>query len=222
MIRRTRPILFVLGPAGSGKSTLGRSLATAGFQHVELDRPPDEAGADRAAAALRPGLEVLAGSAKVGPLVVALESMDGRDASRGSVVTFNCVATLAPRHVAAIERAGIEIVVLYGTGAECIDGYLARERASGRAVPPTHWIEHNARSYAQLSLPHHAPHRVLSYRGGAFVGAEVLVRTVASHLARRNPQWRAIGETVGGDRDDQGGAVRRVHLARRPDSVPRR
>ena len=85
-----------------------------------------------------------------------------------------------------------------------------------------HRIEHNAQSYVQLSLPHYAPHRVPSYRGGAFVRAEALVRAVASHLARRNPQWRAIGEAAGGDRDGQGVAVRRVHLVMRPGSVPRR
>jgi len=44
------------------------------------------------------------------------------------------LATLTPRHVGAIERAGIDVVVLYGSGAECVDGFLARERALGRGV----------------------------------------------------------------------------------------
>lgn len=192
MIRRTRPILFVLGPAGSGKSTLGRSLAASGFLHFELDQASDEPRTPRPPAAVSGGLAVLARTARVGPLVLALESLEGRHASRGTVLTFDCVATLAPRHVAAIERAGIDIVVLYATGVECLEGYLARERAAGRVVPPAHWVEHNARSYAQFSLPHHRAHRVPSYENGAFVGAEALVATVASHLQRRNPRWRPL------------------------------
>jgi hypothetical protein len=192
MIRRTRPILLVLGPAGSGKTTLGRSLAARGLQHLDLDTPPGRVGPDDAPDALREGIATLFQRARVGPLALAIESMDGHRERRGTVVTFSSVETLPPRHAAAVERAGFDLVVLYGTGADVLDGYLARERAAGRAAPPDHWIAHNAASYAQFSAPHHAPHRVTTYRDGRFVGADGLVAAVTSHLARRNPQWSGL------------------------------
>lgn len=192
MIRRTRPILLVLGPAGSGKTTLGRSLAARGFQHLDVDTPPDRVRPGAAMDAVHEGIDVLSRRARVGPLALAIESMDGHRERRGTVVTFSCVATLPPRHAAAVERAGFDLVVLYGNGADILDGYLARERAAGRVAPPDHWIAHNAASYAQFSAPHHAPHRVTTYRDGRFVGADEVVAAVTSHLARRNPQWKGL------------------------------
>ena len=222
MIRRTHPILFVLGPSGSGKTTLGRSLASRGLLHVDLDESQAGAGAQRAMAELRTGLEALTERARIGPLVLALESMDGRDGKRGTVLTFNSVATLDPRHVGAIERAGIDIVVLYASGAECLDGFLARELASRRVVPPVHWARHNAHSYAQFSLPHHAPHRVVTYRDGRFIGADRLVAAVASHLAGRNPQWRALAGAPGAVRGERADAVPHAGVGGKPAAVRRR
>ena len=126
MIRRARPILLVLGPAASGKSTLGHALAARGFHHVELDPWPERARPEPVADAMRAGLDALAERTRVGPLVLAIESLEGHRASRGTVITFNAVATLPPRHAAAVERAGMDLVVLYASGAELLDGYLAR------------------------------------------------------------------------------------------------
>ena len=188
MIRRTRPILFVLGPSGSGKSTLGVALAARGFLHVELDAPTLTATAE----GLKPGLEILAGSARIGPLVVALESRREGPSPVGIVVTFDSRMTLSPRQHAAVVRAGIDLVVLYGTGAACLDGAVERERSRGNVMPPARWIEHNARSYAELSLPHLAPHRVDAFQRERFVGADLLTRRAAASLAERNPQWLAL------------------------------
>lgn len=199
MIRRARPILLVLGPAASGKSTLGHALAARGFHHIELDPWPERARPEPVADAMRAGLDALAERTRVGPLVLAIESLEGHRASRGTVITFNAVATLPPRHAAAVERAGMDLVVLYASGAELLDGYLARERAKGRAAPPDHWIAHNAHSYAQFSAPHHAPHRVTTYRDGRFLGADGLVDAVASRLAARNPQWKTLGRAAAAD-----------------------
>ncbi len=210
MIRRTRPILLVLGPSGSGKSTLGRSLAARGFQHIELDPPFPQDRPDPDADALQGGLDTLAAHARVGPLVLAIESLDGHRAMRGTVVTFNSVATLPPRHAAAVERAGLDLVVLYASGAELVDGYLARERSNGRDVSWAHWAEHNAGSYVQFSAPHHAAHRVTTYRDGRFVGAAALVHAVTARLAARSPAWKTIA-------DDAAGAAGPPDLA-----VPRR
>jgi hypothetical protein len=221
MIRRARPILFVLGPAGSGKTTLGRSLAASGFQHIDLDAPAPsrvpEPGLDK----LRWGLEVLAERARIGPLALALESLDGRHRHRGTVLTFTSKATLPPRHAAAVERAGIDLVVLYASGADCLEGCLARERSAGRVMPTAHWIEHNASSYAQLSLPHLAPHRVPSYRDGRFIGAKALFAAVVSNLAARNPQWRTLGLPLEATGVESGRTERPYDVAIGPASARR-
>ncbi len=128
------------------------------------------------------------------------------------MVTFHSVATPAPRHAAAVGRAGLDLVVPYASGAGLVDGFLARERSNGRVVPREHWTEHNAGSYAPFSAPHHAAHRVTTCRDGRFVGDAALVHAAATRLAARNP----VGKTIAGDAAGAGA----VHPPGR--AVPRR
>jgi energy-coupling factor transporter ATP-binding protein EcfA2 len=190
VIARETPILFVLGPSGSGKSTLGRALAAHGFHHLELDRWAEGTGGELAN--LVDQLNALGFGARIAPLAEAIEAMPAHQTSRGTVVTFASKAVMHAPHRASIEQAGIAFVVLYGSGVECMEGFIRRERSLGRALGPAHWIANNAQAYALFSAPDFAMHRIDAFRDGAFIGGDALVAAVAAHLAGRDPAWRDL------------------------------
>jgi hypothetical protein len=67
------------------------------------------------------------------------------------------------------------LLVLYGTGAECMAAFLQRERALGRGLGVDHWISNNAQSYAAFSAPYLAPYRVSAFGRGRFRDRAALV-----------------------------------------------
>jgi len=181
-----RPLLvFVLGVWGAGKSSLGRGLAGHGFLHIEIDRWLEGSGIDLAG--LRREWDAFAQQARIVPLVDAL-SARAAGAERGAVaLTLPSGVIPAARHRAALHRARIRTLIPYGTAAECLDGWLAREREHGRPADAERWIASNALPYARFSAPEHADHRVASFRGGAFVGADALAAAALANL-RQEPR----------------------------------
>ena len=176
--RATPSLVFVLGPWGSGKSSLGRGMAALGFDHVEVDRWLEGDGI--ALAGLNPEWARFAATGWFGPLHDKLRARArGR---RGLVITFPAIMLPQPQHYRALRRAGVHVAICYGTAAECLDGWMARERAHGRPADPEHWIAHNAAPYVRFSAPEHAAYRLASFRDGAFVGADALAAIAVARI----------------------------------------
>lgn len=176
----------MLGVWGAGKSSLGRGLAGHGFLHVEIDRWLEGDGIDLAG--LRREWDAFIEHARIVPLVDELSAraaLAGRD---GVALTLPNSVVPSARHRAALGRAGVRTLIPYGTAAECLDGWVAREHAEGRPADPEFWIASNALPYAFFSAPEHAHHRVSSFRGGEFIGADALA---AAALARLGPNERS-------------------------------
>src|SRR5262245_66522351 len=119
------PLLFIVGPSGAGKSTIGQWLAEdLDLLHIEVDRWPDGDGIDLAG--LRTEWDsYLSGSIR--PLVSVLRSRVTQASRSGAVLTFPGSLVLPPELITESGEAGIITVVLYGSGAECLDAFLARE-----------------------------------------------------------------------------------------------
>jgi len=81
---------------------------------------------------------------------------------------------------------GIVVVVLYGTGAECMDAFLARECATGRGLGVDHWITNNRDIYAEFSRPDYAPYRVAAFDNGRHRSRAALVDEIRRRLIRHS------------------------------------
>jgi hypothetical protein len=180
MERVSAPILFLLGPSGYGKSSLGAWVAEdLAFLHLEIDQWPNGDGIDLAS--LRPQWDrFLDGSA--GPLAEELRLRVASIGRAGTVLTFPGRTVLPVPRIAAAIAVGIVVVVLYGTGAECLDAFLAREAATSRGLGVGHWIENNRDIYAELSRPDYAPYRVAVFDNGRHRSRAVLVDEVRGRL----------------------------------------
>jgi len=167
--------LFLLGPSGVGKSTLAAWAAhDLGILHLEIDRFPDGDGIDLEG--LRGEWDAFWMRADARPLAGVLAS---RAAGRpGVILSFPSGVVLSSRQPAAATQVGIRIMVLYGTGAECMAAFLERERGSGRGLGVDHWVLNNAQSYAAFSAPDFAPHRVTAFDNGEFRTRAALVAEV--------------------------------------------
>jgi adenylate kinase family enzyme len=156
-----RPLIFILGPSGAGKSTVGQWVAEdLHFLHIEVDRWPHGDGIDLARIRSEWN-EYMSGS--IGPLTSALLSRVLQATRSGAILTFPGTLVLPPALIAASREAGITTVVLYGSAAECLDAFLAREEATGRRLSANHWIQNNYESYLRFSLPEYAPWRLPAF-----------------------------------------------------------
>ena len=176
----SRPLLFVLGPSGSGKTTLGRWLAEdLGLLHLEMDLWGRDA---MGVHSLRKEWDAFWGRADAASLVsAACERADGAGC-QGAVLTFPSAFVPRRQHRRAAETSGIELLVLYGTGAECLAAFMRRESGSEGALDEDYWVRHNARPYAEFSRPAFAPYLLDVFEHGSFRDRGDLVSAVATRL----------------------------------------
>jgi gluconate kinase len=159
------PILFVLGPSGAGKTTLGQSLTTElGMLHIDFDQWPEN-GVDREG--LRPEWEkFLAGNLQ--SLADAIRKRMRAGTHCGAVVTCPSKLVLPRDLFAAAEPLGYRFIILYGTGAECLEGFLRGEHVARHGLSEDHWIDNNAWSYAVFSRSEFDDYRIAAFDTAGF------------------------------------------------------
>lgn len=180
---RPSPIAFLIGPSGAGKSTLAAWAAEAlGLLHLEIDRYPHGDGIDLEG--LRPAWDAfwLDGDARALAAAVRDRAADAKAA--GAILSFPSGVVPRDEQIDALARDDITLVVLYGSGAECLDAFLRREQAKPTRLDATHWIRHNADPYATLSAPRFAPYRLMAFDDGGFRSRATLVAAIEKRLRR--------------------------------------
>jgi len=176
------PIILLLGPSGSGKTTLGDWLAEdLQILHLEIDRWPDGDGIDLEG--LRTEWDAFVGTGQAARLAAVIRDRVRRVGRQGAVLSFPSILVLSPALIRTAEQQGIRPFVLYGTGAECLDAFLERERKTGRRLGQKHWIQYNAYSYIAYSQEEFARHRLGTFASGERRQRADLVAEVKKKLA---------------------------------------
>ena len=176
-------ILFLLGPSGSGKTTLGNWLeedTDFGWQHIEIDRWPEGDGIDLEG--LRPEWDAFCTSANAKPLAITINARLASARFRGATLSFPSGVVLSNQHLIAAEQAGIGTLILYGTGADCMEAFLKRGRESRRGLNEDHWKLNNAHSYAEISQPIYAKYRILAFDQGQRRERVALLKEIKGRL----------------------------------------
>lgn len=180
---RPSPIAFLIGPSGAGKSTLAAWVAEdLGLLHLEIDRFPHGDGIDLEG--LRPAWDAFWLDSDAQPLAAAVRERTEDANADGAILSFPSGVVPRDDQIAALACEDITLVVLYGSGAECLDAFLRREQAKSTRLDATHWIRHNAGPYASLSTPRFAPHRLLAFDEGGYRSRATLVNAIARRLQR--------------------------------------
>jgi hypothetical protein len=157
-----KPIVFLLGPSGSGKTQLAEWVAKdLQFVHIEIDRWPEGDGIDLAG--LRKEWDAFLGSGQATDLASAICTRVNGARKDGAILSFPSNFVLPTPLMEAAEEQGLRFLILYGTGAECLEAFLRRERQTGRGLDADHWILNNAGTYAEFSRPEFSTHRLMGF-----------------------------------------------------------
>lgn len=145
-------IVFLLGPSGAGKTTLGDALVQHSMLHANFDRP-DCVGVDREC--LRTEWNAFLDDRNPLPLAEAIRSRVQAAGRRGAVVT--CPSGIVPSTVAGARGVelpreyltrmavvGLCTVILHGSRVDCIASFLRRESAAQSGRGPDWWDANNA------------------------------------------------------------------------------
>jgi gluconate kinase len=134
-------ILFVLGPAGVGKSHLSSALAKKlDYLFYEVDQYPAADGID--AADLRDEWNAFYIHATPGALLGVLKERVQVAGKDRAVLSFPSMLILKGDHLRAL-RGRVRVVYLTGTEEQCRDAFLAREQKTGRGLGAEHREQNN-------------------------------------------------------------------------------
>jgi hypothetical protein len=157
-------ILLVLGPSGVGKSTFGKYLrSNHAWLHLEIDQFPNGDGIDLLD--LRAPWDRFFQNQDPTGLVDELTRRVDQHGNPGVVLTFPSRLVLPPVHIERAGAVGVQTVYLYGTAANCLTAFLARERATCRSFDVNHWLRNNGREYLLMSVPEFETNRVMVFGG---------------------------------------------------------
>jgi hypothetical protein len=159
------PILFVIGPSGVGKTKLGQWVSEdLKFLWIEVDRFPEGDGI--ALADLRTEWHALWNECQAHAIATTLRARVLSAGAQGAVVTFPSLVVFSAPQLAALEEAGIRLLVLYGTAQDCLAAFLKREKESGRNLSVGNWLLNNSKAHKLLGDPSYQPYRLEVFQSG--------------------------------------------------------
>jgi len=184
MARDKGPIVFLLGPSGVGKSTLGQWLAEdSALLSLEIDRFPRGDGID--AEGLRKEWDSFFSGGSPAPLVAAIRSRVAEAKAAGAVLSFPSRLVLNASRLHELRDLGVTSLVLYGTAAACLNAFLEQEKMLKRVAGDLveFWFSQNRHSYFEFSRPEFAPFRVVAFQKDKRVSRADLVAEVQQRAA---------------------------------------
>jgi len=175
------PILFVLGPSGAGKTTFGRCVKTnLDFLWIDIDPMPNVDGIDLAG--LRTEWDEFFNACHAGAIATTLRGRVSKGGTRGAVLTFSSLVVFSSPQLAALKKAGIRVLILYGSQEDCLAAFLKRERETGRNLTEEHWRRHNCDTHKRLGDSSYDPYRVTVFQAGHFLDCATLMAAVKKHI----------------------------------------
>ncbi len=136
------PLIFIFGPSGVGKSTLGNWLAEdLGFLHLEVDCHPQD-GIDLAG--IRNEWEEFCSKLDGQPLCRLLRERIRSAELRAMVVSFPSTVCFNKVFMEVLRNNKVTPLILLGSKQNCIDSFLRREASTGRGLDIEHWLRYNS------------------------------------------------------------------------------
>lgn len=177
------PIAFLLGLSAAGKSTLGGWVAEdMGFIWLEMDRVN---GFE--AEGLRAEWDVFCKTCQAENLASAVRARVLGACASGAIITFDSTTVFPASHLAALEQAGIQVLVLYGDRNDCLASFIDRERESGRGLPGGWWDVHNADAILHFGAPDYERYRMRAFHDGRHRERDELVAEVRHRVGSGHP-----------------------------------
>lgn len=171
-------IIFVLGPAGVGKSELSRTLArNLDYEFYEIDQWPNADGIDLHR--LRREWEDFLSHRPAALLDLLRERLNAAG-KKGIVLSFPSMLILGGAHLRAL-NGKVRVVYLVGTEEQCRNAFLAREQKTGRNLNAAHWDQNNKAMFEFLKTQEAKPYVVEAFDE---VGLRRSVDQVVAVMAR--------------------------------------
>ena len=173
-------LIFLLGPAGAGKSTLSKALAEK-FDYVlyEIDQWPDADGID--AHDLRREWNAFLQSGGADKLLDLLRHRAQTAGKQGMILSFPSMLILRGAHLRAL-NGKVRVVYLVGTEEQCRNAFLAREQQTGRRLDVAHWDRNNKAMFEFLKTQEAKPYVVEAFdQGGSRRSFDQVVAAMARH-----------------------------------------
>jgi hypothetical protein len=173
-----KPIIFVLGPSGVGKSYLSKKLKEKNvvYVHIDTDR------SDRTFAANGFPSEWDDDFHKVEPATLAGDLRNRlSDKHSGAVVSFPTVHVFTPEKLVEAAQLGVTPVVLWGKQGDCVRAAELRINKKGMMFDLARYERLNKPTFEAYGRPEYDAFRVEAFReedGSRYLDEEWLARIV--------------------------------------------
>ncbi len=160
---RVKPIIFVLGPSGVGKSYLSEKLEKNKFLYVHIDTDRGE----RTFAANGFPSEWDNDFHKVDPahlVGVLRDRLDNKQA--GAIVSFPTVHVFTPEKLVEAAQLGVTPVVLWGKQEDCVRAAEKRIKKKGKTFNLSRYEQQNGPAFRAYGRPEYDAFKVEAFREG--------------------------------------------------------
>ena len=157
-----RPIIFLMGPSGIGKTTLANCVAAEwNYIHIDYDQ---WGGDENVFKPLRDGWESFKLSCNVKQFRDLIENTIP-DTATGAVLSFPSDDMMADLSVMEqAKETGLHIFIMYADANICRQTFIEREKTNGRGLPVEHWDKCNSHIYESGYLTSaHMPYLLEAY-----------------------------------------------------------